>query len=467
MKNNFVESLTKNWGLKILSVGVAIILWLVVVNVDDPIISKTYTGIPVEVMNEQILTDEDRTYEVIDGTDTITVVVSAKRSVINQMSKDYLRATADLKYLTPGATVPIELRSTRLSDKIESITSRTENMKLMIEDIVKVNVSINVMVTGEPDDGYILRDATPSVRYVKVSGPESLVDMIDSAYAYVDISDIQKSVSTNVPILIMDKDGNEVTDSRLELSHSNVNVEVRLFAVKEVPISSGYSGEPAKGYIATGMVVTNPESVEVAGSGENFEDLDVIYIDPEKVSIEGATADVSTVINISECLPSDVTFADKSFDGNVIVGISVEQKQRKTIEIPISNIVVENVPEGYMTNIVCGEPTIKVEVEGLGDAFDRFDGTLAIGRIDATKMAPRSPAISVDNNSLTLGENDGTIVFDLPQGITETGTTTMLVIVNHVGDVTGETVPVINEANEGTSVEQLVPTDEISTEHTE
>ena len=462
MKNNFFESLTKNWGLKIISVAAAIVLWLVVVNVDDPIITKTYTGIPVEVTNEQILSDQAKTYEVLDGTDTVTAVVSAKRSVINQMSKDYLRATADLKYLTPGATVPIELRSTRLADKIESITPRTENMKLLIEDIVKVNVSINVSILGEPDEGYILRDATPSIRYLKVSGPESLVDKIDSAYAYVDISDIQKSVSTNTPIFVVDKAGNEIDDPRLELSHSNVNVEVRLYAVKEVPISSGYSGECARGYTATGVVVTNPESIEVAGSGENFEDLDVIYIDPEKVSIDGAASDISVVVNIADCLPSDVIFADTEFDGNVIVGISVEEKQKKTIDIPVSNIVVENVPEGYMASIVNGEPTIKVEVEGLGDAFDRFDGTLAIGRIDASKLAPRNPAVTIDGSQLTLGENDGTVVFDLPQGISETGTTSMLVIVNIADTVTGETT-IVQEpqgTQEPAADNQLVLSDE-------
>ena len=56
MKNLF----TKNLGLKIVSVLGAFILWLVVVNVDDPIISKTYTGIAVEVLNEDVLTEQGK-----------------------------------------------------------------------------------------------------------------------------------------------------------------------------------------------------------------------------------------------------------------------------------------------------------------------------------------------------------------------------------------------------------------------
>ena len=102
MKNLF----TKNPGLKIISVLAAFFLWLVVVNVDDPIISKTYTGVPVEILNEEVLTDQGKCYEVLNDSANINVVVTAHRSVLDGMSKDYIKATADLKMLTTLDTVP-------------------------------------------------------------------------------------------------------------------------------------------------------------------------------------------------------------------------------------------------------------------------------------------------------------------------------------------------------------------------
>ena len=114
--------LTKNLGLKIVSVLGAFVLWLVVVNVDDPVISKTYTGISVEILNGDVLTSQDKCYEVAGDSGTINVVVTAHRSVIDLMSKDYIKATADMKSLTSADTIPIEVKSTRYSDRIDSVT---------------------------------------------------------------------------------------------------------------------------------------------------------------------------------------------------------------------------------------------------------------------------------------------------------------------------------------------------------
>ena len=67
---------TKNLGLKIISVLAASILWLVVVNVDDPVISKTYTGIPVEILNGDVLTEQGKCYDILSDSSTINVVVT-------------------------------------------------------------------------------------------------------------------------------------------------------------------------------------------------------------------------------------------------------------------------------------------------------------------------------------------------------------------------------------------------------
>ena len=141
---------TKNLGLKIVSVLAAFVLWLVVVNVDDPVISKTYTGIPVEILNEDVLTDQGKCYEVIDDTSTVNVVVTANRSVIDGMSKDYIKATADLKAITAADTVPVEVRSTRYSDRIDSVSTRNAFIKLNVENLIRKEVTVTTGYEGEP-----------------------------------------------------------------------------------------------------------------------------------------------------------------------------------------------------------------------------------------------------------------------------------------------------------------------------
>ena len=54
--------LTSNLGLKVLAFFIAVFMWLIVVNIHDPVIEKTYTGIPVSVEIDEIIKETYRIY---------------------------------------------------------------------------------------------------------------------------------------------------------------------------------------------------------------------------------------------------------------------------------------------------------------------------------------------------------------------------------------------------------------------
>ncbi len=435
---------TKNLGLKIISVLAAFILWLVVVNVDDPVISKTCTSVPVEILNGDVLTDQGKCYEVIDDSGTVNVVVTAHRSVIDGMSRDYIKATADMRSLTTVDTVPIEVRSMRYSDRIESVTTRNANLKLNIENLVNKEVAVSVGFEGEPAEGYILAGVENALSTVTVSGPESVVTNVEKVMASADIKGINRDFTVTEPMFAYDAEGKKVEDERISLSRTVTEIKYIIYATKTIPISSGFSGNPAPGFGTTGSVVTDPSSVLIAGKGENYDDMEVMYISPDEVPVEGATGDVVTSVNISGYLPTGVRFADPEFDPDVNVTVEIAQNSVKIIDVPLSNVTVENVPEGYTVNIADIGPTFPVEIEGIGDAFDRFSGDLIIGKIDAATLVPRNaPADDAAPAPIVTGENDGTVIFDLPSGISVTAPVSLLVVVDHTGDAaepdTGET----------------------------
>ena len=49
------KGLMNNWGLKILSFLLAVMLWLIVVNINDPVTTQTFNNIPVAVTNAEVL----------------------------------------------------------------------------------------------------------------------------------------------------------------------------------------------------------------------------------------------------------------------------------------------------------------------------------------------------------------------------------------------------------------------------
>ena len=76
---------SNNTGMKILSVFIAILIWLLVANINDPVRTERFSGIPVQIINENALTSLGYAYEVLEG-DEVSITVEGKRSVLNDMS---------------------------------------------------------------------------------------------------------------------------------------------------------------------------------------------------------------------------------------------------------------------------------------------------------------------------------------------------------------------------------------------
>lgn len=68
------QVLTRNVGLKILSLFLAVLSWVVIMNIDDPYITKTIDDIPVNILNENAVEENNKMYE-IDSGDTATIKV--------------------------------------------------------------------------------------------------------------------------------------------------------------------------------------------------------------------------------------------------------------------------------------------------------------------------------------------------------------------------------------------------------
>ena len=89
--------LTENLGLKVAAVLFAALLWLVVVNVDDPVDSMVFRNIPVQVTNEEVITNTGKTYQIIEETQTVSAIVYARRSVLSEISAEDIVAVADMR----------------------------------------------------------------------------------------------------------------------------------------------------------------------------------------------------------------------------------------------------------------------------------------------------------------------------------------------------------------------------------
>ena len=91
-----IKKLKNNFSLKLLAFLFAFMLWLIVVNIDDPVMTKTFTNIPVTVEHSEILTEQNKTYQIVDDTQNVSVVVSAKRRTLSKIKASDIVVTAGI-----------------------------------------------------------------------------------------------------------------------------------------------------------------------------------------------------------------------------------------------------------------------------------------------------------------------------------------------------------------------------------
>lgn len=389
----FAAWITNNFGLKLLAVIVALGLWFVVNNITDPLDKVKFNNIPVEILNEEQITNSGKVYEIIDNTGTVNVEVTGKRSVLSYITKDNIKAVADMEELTFMNTVGIEVSSTRNNSELEFKTN-IDSVKLSIEDVKRVQMIINTSTSGEPADGYIVGSVSSSQNIVRLSGPESLIDQIDHVDAVASIDGYSSDISTNVELKLYNADGNEIKSSSIKMNIATVNVAVTILATKEVPIDFVITDEPAQGYITNGQIVSVPDMIVLAGRRSVLDAVMKLTISDSALSLEGETEDVTTIINIKKYLPTGTQFADSSFNGNVSVTVGVEPVVTKELSIPAKNFAAgfgsnrkpEKLDAVFAEFADKDDAQLRVKISGTRAAVEAVDEESVIGVINMDKV---------------------------------------------------------------------------------
>ena len=393
--------ITNNFGLKLLAALFAVILWLVVVNIDDPKISQRFSA-TVVIENAEYLTDQGKYFEVLDDTNTIVFTVTAKRSYIEKLSNTDFKAVANMENAAIDneggiGKVPIEVTALRYSSLV-TISKATQNLEIALDNLAQDQFIVGVETTGTLPDGCALGEVTVSPNLMKVSGPESVVSTIDHVTASIDVTNMTSDVVASVIPTLYDSDGNVVDKNELTLNMSTVTVTVRILDTKDVALIFNVTGTPADGYAYMDMEY-EPKTIAIKGTALSLNNVTAINIPENALDISGARGDITQVIDVSEYLPGGVTVADQS-QAKVKVTVHIAQLSTKVVNLFPSSIRVLNLPEGYKLSF--DNSVIRVTVSGISEDIAALDTESIVASIDAGQLTPGTHEVEV---ALDLEEN--------------------------------------------------------------
>ena len=111
------EKITNNLS-EILSLIVAIFIWLLVINLDNPIITKTFVVTDVQLLNEAYIDADGKMCMRDEEQQPIRVTIKAKRKILDDISVMDIRAVADLQQAVSLDTTPVMVPITASVGKI-------------------------------------------------------------------------------------------------------------------------------------------------------------------------------------------------------------------------------------------------------------------------------------------------------------------------------------------------------------
>lgn len=316
------KTLANNILLKMVSVAVAALVWLLVVNIDDPIITRQISGVTVQMQNEAYIESGGKMSMIEGGQNVVTVEVVGKRSIVDDLSAEDLIATADLKQIvnmnTDPIMVPITVNCSKL--KSENLVPNPRNLSVDIDEIMTQEYIVTV-TSGEsqPRKGYEIGTLSSSPDKIKITGPQSLIRKIDKVVATVDASNLQEDTIMKAGLKIIDRNQDEWdqdgSDSKMnylkyDTSVPEVNVSIDLWSVRnDIAIKGSYVGSPAEGYKVEKLTFT-PGHISVAGSEEALEKLSAdgnsIQVPDDTIDVTGKNSDFEVKINIENLLPENI-----------------------------------------------------------------------------------------------------------------------------------------------------------------
>ena len=387
-------SLTNNIGLKFLAVLIALVLWLAIVNVNDPEKTITVSNIPISVTNESAITSRDMVYNV-KSEQYLNITVSGKRSIVSNLSAEDFRATASLKELSKVNSIPVDVttKNASLGRKITIVKQSAQTILVDVENVEEKDFTdLVVEYTGKVADGYVAGLSSMSTDEVTVKAPTSIIDKIKKVAVRCSLDGTNTNISKKCPVILYDKNDKEIKSDEIELSDKKISVNVNVLRAKQVPISTinkDELGKPADGYVVDDVILSS-DSITVYGSEESLDSIESLDIQDD-IDVSDAKGDVTQNIDVTGKLPKGLSVSGES---TITVKVLIKKLITRTFEYDASEVSLNDLSSNLDVQLVTKK--VKVTLQGEEEVISQLTKDDMAISADLGKVKEGTTTVHVD-----------------------------------------------------------------------
>lgn len=348
----------------ILAVMCSIGLWLYIDIIEAPQSTTTVYNIPVTFIGEDRL-EEDGLMIISGKNTTVNLQLEGSRTAVSQVNRNNITITVQAY-----AQINSEGHYSLLYD-VDFPSSVASQLRIVSRSIDAIDVNVVQMTSKTVEiQGKFVGTAAEGARIsdtdfefeqneVTVSGERSLVEQVDHALVTLDVDDLSSTWSGELPIVLVDADGNEVDMTNLTCDITEVYTIFPVQTVKEVPLTVSFtSGAGATSENATATI--DPETVTISGTPERLDQIESINLG----SIDLSQIVTSEVVNMTIPVPEGVSI----ISGITSAKVTVSMSGLDTRIVQTSDIELINTPE-WISNVDLVTQALEVRIRGASDTM--------------------------------------------------------------------------------------------------
>ncbi len=321
-----------------LALLIAVVLWVYVVTVVDPVgelevrgIHPTYTGSEElqNALNLSVANEEDN---------LVNVRLSGKRRELAAINTDEVRVEVDISQIKAAGTYTLSYRVILPSNDI-SVAHRDPNaLSVRIDKIITKTVPVRVKFEGDIADGYMAGEIATVPSSLSVMGLAEEIDRISYAQVKIGKKNLNTSVHEQMSYDFYDARDRVLDLNSVKTENSTVEVSLPVLKLKTLPLSI----ELVEGGGALKKNVSytiEPKEITVAGEEKTVDALQSLMVgvvDLSKISD-------NTTIPVKLTLPENV----QNTSGETSANVKLEFNGLASRTVETSAIEITNIPAGY------------------------------------------------------------------------------------------------------------------------
>ena len=383
MKNISFQNIFENKrNIFIMSVALAVIAWLVVSLGINNEISVTIRNVPVN-LSYNAQTYKSYGIDIVDNTDKfVTITIKGKRNVVGNITEaDFI---AHLQYTSVVQAgdyeLPVIVTKVNPIAAFEITNVRQGQMTVRFDKIatkvLPITINTQSILLAE---NCVLSEPFTRPAEVVLTGPEADVQKIAQVRVqYANAKPLENTVIATCPLEFVDADGAVVTFAFVKADVANVELNVPVLKVMNLPLEVEFKNVPKGFDVATLGVQLSASSLAVTcPTSEVGQPLVIGEIDLSKIKF-------GWDYNFDIALPSGYTPLDDV--KTIHVSLSWDKLAQKTIDI--KKIEIINEPVGY--KVTAKTKTLNnITFIGTIEAIDALSESNATAQINADEIAPK------------------------------------------------------------------------------